>query len=262
MTSDLGLLEPLAIFSRHSQSQPYIKSIRNIGDAWRCLSEKPLPECDKSCAIVQTSFGLVLKISPTHGVKISVQGEEITTVMPQEVQSSKDKPQDVKIDIYEQQEVQPSTADPLSNKSTPTQKPRHYRIFADYGTTFLWRDFDDTTPEEGTCWDEDDLQEIFQSASVPESFVKLYDDWVDLYDKHFEERCEKSGNYHVPVFPTSAEEVAWNVTGFLLAWRFAMAPEVGSVEFELKYLLEKGKETDVTLAFLQAQQEILRPHKS
>jgi len=46
------------------------------------------------------------------------------------------------------------------------------------------------------------------------------------------------------------------VTGFLLAWRVAMAPEVEKIEFKAgdsKYPLVKGKET----AFLQDQVDIL-----
>ena len=46
------------------------------------------------------------------------------------------------------------------------------------------------------------------------------------------------------------------MTGFLLAWRIAIAPQVGSVEYSagsLKYLLESGKETSVTVEFLKDQ---------
>jgi hypothetical protein len=45
-----------------------------------------------------------------------------------------------------------------------------------------------------------------------------------------------------------------------LAWRIARSPQVGSVEYSLgreKYVLEQGKESDVTLAFLEDQAALL-----
>ncbi|KAJ5525239.1 hypothetical protein N7494_011889 [Penicillium frequentans] len=71
---------------------------------------------------------------------------------------------------------------------------------------------------------------------------------------------DKAGYYHITTFSTGSEEVAWNVAGVLLAWRIVMVPEVGRLEFTAgssKYLLEKGKETNTTLAFLQDQVDIL-----
>lgn len=66
------------------------------------------------------------------------------------------------------------------------------------------------------------------------------------------------GEFSVHVFPTIAEEVAWNVGRFLLAWRIALATHVGSVEFGVgreKYLLRKGEdvENDVIYSFLEDQ---------
>ena len=97
-------------------------------------------------------------------------------------------------------------------------------------------------------------------SSFPPSVFELYDAWVDTYTNNFKERREQPQDYHATTFPTAAEEVAWNVAGFLLAWRIVMAPQVGRIEFSAgcsKYDLEKGKETDVTLAFLRDQVEIL-----
>lgn len=50
--------------------------------------------------------------------------------------------------------------------------------------------------------------------------------------------------------------------GFLLAWRIALAPHVGSVEWAVgrdKYLLKKGDDTEneVTYKFLENQAEVL-----
>lgn len=228
-----GLLKPLAVFCSQSQSQRYIKSIRNLGDAWRTLAEKPLPECDKNTVLVETNFDFVLKI---------------TNALEEQRQS--------KSTIVEMSTSEPPLSTPSTNQSIPTGDPRHYRIFADYGTDFIWRDPDDVTPQEGdTTLDPEDLL-----ASFPSSVLESYDAWVDTYTEYFKERREKGGNYHVSTFPTASEEVAWNVAGFLLAWRIIMAPEVGRIEFsagDSKYFLVKGKETIVTLAFLQDQVDIL-----
>ena len=58
-----GLLKPLDVFCSQSQSQRYIKTIRNLGDAWRSLAEKPLTESDKNSVLVETNFDFVLKIT-------------------------------------------------------------------------------------------------------------------------------------------------------------------------------------------------------
>lgn len=226
-----GLLKPLVVFCSQSQSQRYIKSVRNLGDAWRSLAEQPLPDCDKNSTLIETNFDLILKI--TNGLQ----------------EQRQLNPTVVEISTYE-------PAPMSTNQTAPTGNPRHYRIFADYGTDFIWRDPDDVTPEEGdTVVDPEELL-----ASLPPSVLESYDAWVNTYTEKFQERHEKSGNYYITTFSTGTEEVAWNVAGFLLAWRIVMVPEVGRLEFTAgssKYLLEKGKETSVTLAFLQEQVEIL-----
>ena len=67
------------------------------------------------------------------------------------------------------------------------------------------------------------------------------------------------------VFLSASEEVAWNVAGYLLAWRIVMAPQIGSIRYSAgnsKYLLEKGNETSVTRTFLKDQMEILARRES
>ncbi|KAJ5727370.1 hypothetical protein N7493_005190 [Penicillium malachiteum] len=228
-----GILRPLAVFCSQSQSQRYIKSIRNLGDAWRTLAEKPLPESDKNSVLVETNFDLVLKI--TNGLE----------------EQRKSNPT-----IIEMSTSEPPSSTPPTKPSVQEGVPRHYRIFADYGTDFIWRDPDDVTSEEGdTTLDPEDLL-----ASFPPSILESYDAWVDTYTEYFKERREETGNYYLSIFPTPSEEVAWNVAGFLLAWRMVLAPEVGKIEFNAgnsEYSLVKGKETSVTLAFLQDQVDIL-----
>lgn len=61
------------------------------------------------------------------------------------------------------------------------------------------------------------------------------------------------------VFPTVSEEVAWNVAGYLLAWRAVLGHGVRSVEFSTgrsKYMLKPGAEMSATLDFLRDQAEM------
>lgn len=228
-----GILKPLAVFCSHPQSQRYIKTVRNLGDAWRSLAEKPVPELDRNSVLVETNFDLVLRV---------------TNALEEQWQS---KPA-----IVEMLTSEPSTSSLLTNSSTPTEPPRHYRIFADYGTDFIWRDLDDIRPEEGVSVI--DAEELL--STYPPSVLELYDAWVETYTDNFQERREKTQNYYASNFLSASEEVSWNVAGFLLAWRIALAPQVGRIEFSAggsKYLIEKGKETTVTLKFLQDQVGIL-----
>ncbi|KAJ5092118.1 hypothetical protein NUU61_006988 [Penicillium alfredii] len=119
----------------------------------------------------------------------------------------------------------------LSQKPSTPPEPRHYRIFADYSTDFIWRDFNDLRFGEGDCVLE--AEEVL--SSFPPSVLQLYDAWVDTYNENFRERREKSQTYRATTFESVSEEVAWNVAGFLLAWRIAMAPQ------DQVDLLAKGK---------------------
>ena len=233
-----GLLKPLAVFASQPQSQRYIKSTRNLGDSWQSLAENPHLESDANSAVVETQFDFILKI-----------------VKPLEGPTLEEK------DLSKQSIVQMSTNENLYPSSVeeiaPEEHPRLYRIFADYGTDFIWRDPDDVRPEEG----EDivlDPEEVL--ASYPPSVLELYDYWVDTYTENFKTRLEETGDYNADLFLTVSEAVAWNVAGFLLAWRISMAPDVGGVEYEVgssSYVLKKGEETSVTLKFLQDQADIL-----
>lgn len=52
------------------------------------------------------------------------------------------------------------------------------------------------------------------------------------------------------------DEVAWHVAGYLLAWRIASSPHVGSISYspgQSDYRVEKGNETSVTVKFLEDQ---------
>lgn len=67
-------------------------------------------------------------------------------------------------------------------------------------------------------------------------------------------------DYTANVFLSASEEVAWNVAGYLLAWRIVIFPQIGRIQYSdghSKYLLEKGNETSVAAQFLKDQVELL-----
>ncbi|KAJ9241651.1 hypothetical protein DTO169E5_3395 [Paecilomyces variotii] len=221
-----NILKPLAVFCSQSQSQRYIKKIRNLGDAWRTLSEEAAAESDRNSAVIETQFDFTMKIANAVAESESILVEMTTSEAPSSLES------------------------PAQIKSV-----RHYRIFADYGTDFIWRSLDDITHDEDSHLESEEVL-----SSFPSSVLDLYDAWVQQYTDNFKKRCEDTQDYSANVFSTVSEEVAWNVAGYLLAWRIAIAPQIGSVEFSAghsKYLLERGKETSVTIEFLKDQVKLL-----
>lgn len=229
MTS--GILKPLAIFCSQYQSQRYINSIRNLGDAWRTLAEEPIAESDRKFTSIETTFDFSLKIQTALEDEISV--DMVTSESPSATEPSKS-----------------------------SERARHFRIFADYGTDFIWRDFDDIRKEN----DEESYVEAEEALySFPPSVLESYNAWVDYYSDCFKTRCEDKKDYMAKVFLSASEEVAWNVAGYLLAWRIVVAPQIGSIRYSAgnsKYLLEQGNETSVTRTFLKDQMEILAKGES
>jgi hypothetical protein len=213
------LLKPLAVFSRQSQSQQYIQSIKNLGDSWRTLSEEAGTESERT-TVIKTTFDFVLKIT-TEPDNFTV---EMMTIEP------------------------PSPKPELSNP------PRHYRIFPDYGTDFLWRAVEDIREDEqGYTEAEEEL------TSFPPSVLAMYDAWVEQYGDNWRRTVEDTQDYRAPVFSDRIEQVTWNVAGYMLAWRIFLGPGVGSVVYtpgSTDYLLERGNES-VTKRFWGDQIELL-----
>ncbi len=136
------------------------------------------------------------------------------------------------------------------------QALRHYRIFADYNTDFIWLDTDDPEYAPGSTYVEvDDAL-----ASFPPEVLQNYDAWAETYSKNFKTMCEDMQKYSANVFVTTTEQVARQVAGYLLAWRIANSLKVGSVKYspaKEKCLLERGKESDVTKQFVEDQAALL-----
>lgn len=81
------------------------------------------------------------------------------------------------------------------------------------------------------------------------------DEWSDNWKRE----VEGPQDYRGPVFSDRTEEVAWNVAGYMLAWRIVLGPGVGSVVYtagSTDYLLERGNGL-ATERFLGDQIELL-----
>lgn len=223
------LLKPLAAFCTQSKSRRFIKTVRNLGDAGRNLSEQPSFE-HTDAVVIETKFGLNFKLRKDFNSRHDFS---------------------VKLDIAA---FEPASQDVQSTHTTTTSGPRHFRIFADYGTDFIWlNDNDLKYNDQGSYIELEDALD-----RLPNEVVDNYDAWVEIYTTNFKERCDDPGDYSVDVFPTVMEEVAWNVAGLLLAWRVALAPHVGSVEFGVgreKHVLRKGENVEnvVIYSFLEDQ---------
>ncbi|KAL1863445.1 hypothetical protein Plec18167_000539 [Paecilomyces lecythidis] len=225
-----NILKPLAVFCSQSQSEQYIKKVRNLGDAWRTLSEEPALDSDRDSVVIEARFDFIMKITNALAEVEPISVEMTTSRTP--------------------------SSPELHAQNEPI---RHYRIFADYGTDFIWRSLHDIRHDEDSHVESEEILSPFPSA-----LLDLYDAWVDEYTDNFKKRCEDTQDYSANVFSTVSEEVAWNVAGYLLAWRIAIAPQIGSVEFSAgrsEYLLKRGRETSVTRQFLEDQAKLLAERK-
>ncbi|KAJ5669834.1 hypothetical protein N7462_010904 [Penicillium macrosclerotiorum] len=223
-TQNLGDLQPLAVFCGQPQSHQFIGTVKNLGDIWRQLEERPL-NIDSSSVAIVTKFGLQIEL------KNVFDKEQKTTV---ELSSL------------------------ISQIPPKLLNARHYEIEPEFQSNFFVRNFEDFRPEDDgdLSMNEDELGEIF-----PRPVFRFYEKWVDQWENNFRERLVESGNYHTPIFETVNEEVAWNVTGLLLAWRILMSPHILSIVYHSstakKYYLLTGKETEVISQFLQDQVALL-----
>jgi hypothetical protein len=240
-----GLLEPLAVFCSQPQSQRYVRTIHNLGDSSCTLADTSnltSSAADQDKTIIETAFDLMVTIKKG----LDKQNFSVTIQAPSTLRQAHN-PITSAVEGLSGQE----------SSSTPGTLPlRHYRIFADYGTDFIWLNTADPSYSPGNTY----VEAADALSSFPPLVLQNYDAWVDTYTDNFKKRCEDTQDYSANVFHTAAEQVAWQVAGYLLAWRITRSPQVGSVEYSLgreKYVLEQGRESDVTLAFLEDQAALL-----
>ena len=197
------LLKPLSTFCTQSKSQRFIKAVRNLGDAWRTLSEPSLEDPDS--AVIETTFGLNFNLKKDFGSrqdfssKLNVPSLATASVESQQGQSSPN--------------------------STSTIGPRHFRIFPDYGTDFIWLNYNDPTYDGESSYIE--LEDAL--SGLPHEVFDNYDAWVEIYTANFKKRCDDPGDYSVHVFPTVATLLGFCLPGLLhwprmwvaLSWQLA-----------------------------------------
>ncbi|KAJ5153424.1 uncharacterized protein N7482_009902 [Penicillium canariense] len=144
---------------------------------------------------------------------------------------------------------------PSTSSKWPEERLRYYRIDAGVGSGFI-SEIKDCALDHG----EGGLDSVDILSSFPPRVLENYLIWMETWSENWQENHDQTGDYWGSIFRTAEEEVAWNVTGYLLAWRIAMCPEAGVVEYSTRqsqYLLEPGAELSVTIQFLKEQLHVL-----
>ncbi|RMJ26769.1 hypothetical protein PHISP_02369 [Aspergillus sp. HF37] len=238
MSSDT--LKPLMAVFCEPETKRYIKKFCNLEESWQSHAATPDPDEDDNTVTIETTFDLDLKI--TRGS--DGQSHSVTLAPPSFGKATQETPNYTEAD------------DETTPRASPPAEPtRHYDIVHEFGTDFLW--YGEEDPRRENLFAEDASEEL---SSFPPAVVKSYEAWVITYKINFKESCHDVRYYYPSVFFTVAQDVAWNVAGFLLAWRIALAPQTASVVYltgRKEYLLKKGQENAVTLEFLTDQAVVL-----
>jgi hypothetical protein len=244
MSSDI--LKPLVAVLCQPETKRYIKRFCNLEESSQAHTTTPDPDEDDNTVTIETTFDLDLVVTRGSGG----QSYSVTLEPPSFARATQETPS------LNSTEADDKIAPPAT---TPAEPTRHYAILDEYGTDFLWYGEEDPKHEDLFAWNASEELSLF-----PPAVVKSYEAWVITYKTNFKESCYDDRYYYPSVFFTAAEDVAWNVAGFLLAWRIALAPQTASVLYltgSKDYLLKKGQENAVTLEFLADQAVVLENDK-
>jgi hypothetical protein len=228
MRSDI--LAPLATFCGDRRFRDSVLNMKNLSDSGNSFGEIVSTSSDHSLTVIETRFDLTLQVM--HGP------DEPTTV----------------------------AMTTCTSRETPRSQKVHdellqsYKIRPEYGTTFISETIPCSPDFVGS-----ELDSVEILSAYPPAVMEYYMMWVAEYNEAWRDRGKQSVNICENVFFSAEEEVSWNVAGYLLAWRVAMAPEVGSVEYSTRqswYILKTGNETDITIQFLKEQLYLLEKEGS
>jgi hypothetical protein len=108
---------------------------------------------------------------------------------------------------------------PLAIFCSQPQSQRYIKTIHNLGDS--WRTLADTSNLTSFAADQDKIIIYVEAAdalsSFPHSVFQNYNAWVDTYTDNFKKRCEATQDYSANVFLTAAEQVAWQIAGYLLA---------------------------------------------
>lgn len=223
MTSDI--LAPLAAFCGDSRFRDYVSNTKNISDAGTSFGEIISTSLGHSLIVIETKFDMTLQVM--HGPDEPTTVAMTTCTSPEPPRSQ--KPHDELLQCY--------------------------KICPEYGTTFISETMPCAPHFVGS-----NLDSIEILSAYPPCVMEYYLLWVAHYNESWRDRCDRRGIISKNPFLSAQEEVSWNVAGYLLAWRIAMAPAVRWVEYSTRqsqYTLKTGNETDITIQFLKEQLYLL-----
>lgn len=182
-----NILAPLAAFCRDFKFRDYVFDMKNLSDLGNSFGAIVSTSSSHSLTVIETRFDLILQVM--HGP------DEPTTVVITTCQSQ----------------------EPPRSQKVHDELLLSYKLRPKYGTAFI----SDCAPDfAGSGFDS-----IKNLSANPLCIMEYYMLWVAEYNESGRDRCDRSGKTSENPFFSAEEEVSWNVAGYLLAWRVAMAPE-------------------------------------
>ncbi|EDN08141.1 predicted protein [Histoplasma mississippiense (nom. inval.)] len=130
-----------------------------------------------------------------------------------------------------------------------------YRMFPDWQTSYLW--YDPLWPQNPS--DESHVDEKTIKDRYP-ILAPFYLAWRDVYEKSFEQQGCDMGSGLEP-FPDTADRVAWEVEGFLIACWLGLQDDTEQVLYTLPtgtYQIDKKSKDSVLRQFLIDEDNLLR----
>lgn len=156
----------------------------------------------------------------------------------------------LRIDISDSEDRKFTVSNKASGSPRTQKTPsRHYRMFPDWQTSFLWKhasnkertntahDDDDDDGED----DDDDSPEVDDEV-IEARYPTLwphYEAWQQRYETAFEDQGCHLGS-GAEVFPDAVERIAWDVEGLLMASWLALKEDVVAVDY-----LPRSKQYDL-----------------
>ncbi|QSS56713.1 hypothetical protein I7I53_05005 [Histoplasma capsulatum var. duboisii H88] len=130
-----------------------------------------------------------------------------------------------------------------------------YRIFPDWQTSYLWYDpMWPQNPSNKSHVDEKTIEDRYPTLAP------FYLAWRDVYERSFEQQGCDMGSGLEP-FPNTADRVAWEVEGFLIACWLGLQDDTKQVLYTLPtstYQIDKKSKDSVLRQFLIDEDDILR----
>ncbi|KAI9706247.1 MAG: hypothetical protein M1820_004822 [Bogoriella megaspora] len=113
--------------------------------------------------------------------------------------------------------------------SQPTD--RCVSISPEYQTDFLWLHDEVSGRNTRKKMTYVSLDDLASNPAWPAALKTSYQSWVDDYNRRFYERLDKTRGSKATLWDTTAEEMAWQLDGFFLAWSISKVQGLRTVQY-------------------------------